>query len=271
MTNFFDSASADTAVAEEPESFIDAILSLAEIAYSNEQGYAKSPNNESSFKNLVLVLTACSRGPPNLKAISRIESIPAKIFHAYPDPQVRFNLIKEIFEKEELQYAKIPALQWLKSELLAADSTQSETENEKNKKDRDVFLDHKSISTLLYRVYTHDTLSDSSNFLNLDINTSTWMRFIQELAPLYLAQLNLYYFLCISSSLSSKLQIPSLHLSFCSKYLSPLKSFVEQLCWDTNVSAQIEMDAGEAVMQMGKSAAHVVMHLIREVEDAISS
>lgn len=273
LTNFFTAISADSSVAEEPEFFIDAILSLAEIACANGNGNAKVSDNESSFRNLVLILTACSRGPASLRSMSRIESIPAKIYHAYPNAHARFNLVQDIFEKEELQYAKIPALQWLKTELLAANSTQPATANEgdNTKKDTDVFLDPESISKLLSRIYTHDTISDSSNLINLNISTGTWMQFIQDLAPLYLAQLNLYYFLCISSSLNSKLKLPALHPSINSTFLSPLKSFVERLCGDTNISAQVEMDVGEAVVRMGRSAAEVVMHVLREIDEATST
>ncbi|EFR04792.1 hypothetical protein MGYG_07799 [Nannizzia gypsea CBS 118893] len=261
LLNFLgDYASPYTAAGGEPTALIDSILSLAAVAKTSTPEDAE---DEEGFKTLVYGLTACSRGPAQFRSFTRLGSIPARAFHAYPDIQARYNLILEILSEDESEYARLPALQWLKEELIfhSAKATETETDNP--------FSDPESFTFLFQSIYKFSNPAQTSTTPAAPegITSEVWMQFIQEIAPMYLAKLNLYYFLCKSPKLAEQLHISTLQPIFDGRFLDPLKSFITCLS-NPAVLSHVEAEMGEAAVQMGKSAAEVVLQIISDIERA---
>ncbi|KAK2854398.1 hypothetical protein FQN49_005129 [Arthroderma sp. PD_2] len=260
LMNFLgDYASPYTAAAEEPTALIDSILSLAAVAKTRTSEEAA---DEEGFKTLVYGLTACARGPAQFRAFTRLESIPARAFHAYPDIQGRYNLILEILSEDESEYARLSALQWLKEELISYSTTPADHDG------GNPFSDPESFTFLFQSIYKFSNPLQPSPPSNAPegITPGVWMQFIQELAPLYLAKLNFYYFLCKSAKLNEQLHLATLQSIFDSRFLNPLKSFMSCLSENPAVSSHIEAELGDASVQMGKNAASVVLQIISDVE-----
>ncbi|EZF32390.1 YAP-binding/Alf4/Glomulin [Trichophyton interdigitale] len=261
LLNFLgDYASPYTAAAEEPIALIDSILSLAAVAKTSTPEDAE---DEEGFKTLVYGLTACSRGPAQFKAFTRLGSVPARAFHAYPDIQVRYNLMLEILSEEESEYARLPAIQWLKEELISHSANPAETETD------NPFSDPESFTFLFQSIYKFSSPAQTSTTPSAPegITPEVWMEFTQEIAPIYLAKLNFYYFLCKSSKLSEQLHISTLQPIFDARFLDPLKSFISCLS-SPGVLSHVEAEMGEAAVQMGMSAAEVVLQIISDIERA---
>ncbi|KAF3483296.1 uncharacterized protein GIQ15_02620 [Arthroderma uncinatum] len=259
LLNFLgDYESPYTAAAQEPTALIDSILSLAAVAKTST---SEQDTDEEGFKTLVYGLTACARGPTQFRAFTRLGSIPARAFHAYPDIQVRYNLILEILNEEESEYARLSALQWLKEELISYSTTLEDTDS------GNPFSDPESFTFLFQSIYkfSHPVQSSPPSNVPEGITPRIWMEFVQEFAPLYLAKLNFYYFLCKSPKLAEQLHIDTLLSIFDSKFLTPLKSFVSCLSENPAVSSHIEAELGDAAVQMGRNAASVVLQIISDV------
>ncbi|EDN09321.1 predicted protein [Histoplasma mississippiense (nom. inval.)] len=177
---------------------------------------------------------------------------------------VRFNLIRQILEDEDLQYAREPAIGWLKEDLLAATTPNVHPGQKKNP-----FIDPTHFAILFPRIYEpipDDWLSLGTAKTDHPINT--WLTFTQHLLPYHLAILNLYYFLTQSATLYKQLQIQELHPAFESKFLAPLRTFVQQISTDAEIKARVEMEIGNEAEQVGQGAAELMLHIIGEIEDA---
>ncbi|KAK2776972.1 hypothetical protein FQN53_002438 [Emmonsiellopsis sp. PD_33] len=260
FSNFMgDSDSPYSTIVDEPGALIDSLLSLAVIS-SNE--HISPLQSELEFDQLVLQLTACIRAP-GFRSFSRMARVPATIFHSNPDPAVRFNLIRKIFEHEDLQYAREPAIGWLKEELLSSTTTTTkETEN--------TFTDPRHFAILFPHIYQPIPENwQSLQTSETDHLLTTWMTFTQQLLPFYLSILNLYYLLTQSPSLFTQLQVQKLHPYFRSKFLGPLKTFAQGISNDAEVTARIEMEVGEEAGMMGRGAAELVLHVVGEIEERL--
>ncbi|OJD14214.1 hypothetical protein AJ78_05428 [Emergomyces pasteurianus Ep9510] len=247
---------------EEPGALVDSLLSLAVIASCNP---ISAPQHENEFDQFIIRLAACIRAP-GFRSFSRMARVPSIIFHNNPDPVSRFNLIRKILQSEELQYARETAIGWLKEELLAATAPNAPDQN------RVIFTDPNHFATLFLRIY--EPIPD--DWLSLRTATTehlinAWMTFTQHLLPYYLSILNLYYFFTQSPTLFKQLQIQKLHPYFGSKFLVPLKTFVENISTDTEIKARVEMEIGDEAEQMGQGAAELVLHIIGEIEERSAS
>ncbi|KAM5446439.1 YAP1-binding protein 1 [Microsporum audouinii] len=261
LLNFLgDYASPYTAAAEEPAALIDSILSLAATAKTNAPQEAA---DEEGFKTLVYGLTACSRGPAQFRTFTRLGSIPARVFHAYPDIQVRYNLILEILSEEESEYARVSALQWLKEELISYSTNPEDTDG------GNPFSEPESFTFLFQYIYKFSNPAQPSTTPHHPegISSGVWMEFIQDLAPIYLAKLNFYFFLRKSHKLAEQLHISTLQPIFDARFLDPLKSFMSRLS-ENSVLSHVEAEMGESAVQMGKSAMEVVLQIISDIETA---
>ncbi|KAK2745425.1 hypothetical protein FQN57_003768 [Myotisia sp. PD_48] len=281
-----------TAAEAEPISLIDSILSLAAIARISN--IRKESIDDVGFKTLIHGLTACARGPPRLRAFCRNESIPSKAYHAYPDAQGRLDIILEIFNDDELQYARISAIQWLKEEVMNSISASTSRSNS----------DHESSGTIQQQQQQHNDpfTNDPEKFANLcsaifkytppeptveeggagSSSTSTsptvgridsrmWMEFIQDRAPLYEAKLNFYYFLLTcnnkrSSKFGAKVGLSALHPSIRTRFLEPLKRHVLELAENKEVTSRIAQDLGDVGLQMGTIRVGLVLGVIEDIE-----
>ncbi|KAG5301337.1 Kinetochor_Ybp2 superfamily protein [Histoplasma ohiense] len=247
-------------VMEEPEALVDSLCSLAVIASSNP---SSSPPNETEFTQFIIQLTACIRAP-GFCSFSRMERVPSTIFHSNPDPVVRFNLIRQILEVEDIQYAREPAIGWLKEDLLAATTPNVHPDQKENP-----FIDPTHFAILFPRIY--EPIPDdwlSLGTAKTDHLINTWLTFMQHLLPYHLAILNLYYFLTQSATLYKQLQIQELHPAFESKFLVPLRTFAQQISTDAEIKARVEMEIGNEAEQVGQGAAELMLHIIGEIEDA---
>ncbi|KAL2385116.1 hypothetical protein RJZ90_001579 [Blastomyces dermatitidis] len=244
---------------EEPEALVDSLLSLAVIASCNP---VSAPQNETEFSQLIIQLTACARAP-GFRSFSRMARVPSTIFHSNPDPTARFNLISKILENEDLQYAREPAIGWLKDELLPAAALNAPPDQKEN-----IFTDPNHFAILFQHIYKPipaDWLALGTAKTEDLINT--WMTFTQHLLPYYLSILNLYYFLTQSPALFERLQIQKLHPAFESNFLVPLMTFAQHISTDAEIKARVEMEVGDEAEQMGHGAAELVLHIIGEIEE----
>ncbi|KLJ11858.1 hypothetical protein EMPG_13005 [Blastomyces silverae] len=260
FSNFLgESKSPYSTVMEEPEALIDSLLSLAVIANCSP---VSAPQNETEFSQFIIQLTACTRAP-GFRSFSRMARVPSTIFHSNPDPTARFNLISKILENEDLQYAREPAIGWLKEELLAATAPNGPPDQKEN-----IFIDPSHFAILFQHIYKPipaDWLALRTAKTEDLINT--WMTFTQHLLPYHLSILNFYYFLTQSPVLFERLQIQKLHPSFESKFLVPLMTFARHISTDEEIKARVEMEIGDEAEQMGHGAAELVLHIIGEIEE----
>ncbi|EER42050.1 conserved hypothetical protein [Histoplasma capsulatum H143] len=179
-------------------------------------------------------------------------------------PVVRFNLIRQILEDEDLQYAREPAIGWLKEDLLAATTPNVHPDQKENP-----FIDPTHFAILFPRIY--EPIPDdwlSLGTAKTDHLINTWLTFTQHLLPYHLAILNLYYFVTQSATLYKQLQIQELHPAFESKFLVPLRTFAQQISTDAEIKARVEMEIGNEAEQVGQGAAELMLHIIGEIEDA---
>ncbi|OJD17107.1 hypothetical protein ACJ73_08824 [Blastomyces percursus] len=246
-------------VMEEPEALVDSLLSLAVIASCNP---ISAPQNEAEFSQFIIQLTACACAP-GFRSFSRMARVPSTIFHSNPDAAARFNLIRKILENEDLQYAREPAIGWLKEELLAATAPNAPPDQKEN-----ILTDPSYFAILFQHIYKPipaDWLALGTAKTEDLINS--WMTFTQHLLPYYISILNLYYFLTQSPALFERLQIQKLHPAFESKFLVPLMTFAQHISIDAEIKARVEMEIGDEAEQMGHSAAELVLHIIGEIEE----
>ncbi|WEW61228.1 YAP1-binding protein 1 [Emydomyces testavorans] len=245
---------------EAPTPLVDSLLALALL--SSQRYSTIAPDNESDFDSLVLATVACARSP-HVRQLSLIEKIPSKIFHENPKAASRYNLIRQIFSNEHLQYARESAIGWLKDELLAATAPDAPQSDQFNP-----FTDKESFSTLFKSIYKSlpDHYSNLSSVVVSHLITE-WMKFISEQANLWIVLLNFYYLLCKSEALRELLEVRKLDSEFRENFLLPMKKFAKSVCDDEGISEGIEKELGEEVVHMGKSAAGVVLHVIGQIED----
>ncbi|EEP79992.1 predicted protein [Uncinocarpus reesii 1704] len=241
---------------EIPTPLLDSLLALALI--SGHFHPNTMPNNDSDFGKLVLSMVACTRAP-NLRQLSRVEKVPTKIFSENPSTQSKYNLIRQIFDDESLQYARESAISWFKHEVLAGASKPTDPSNP--------FISPQSFSVLFWVVYKPlpDYYSDLNSLPTPALSTE-WMRFISRLANFYTVALNFYYMLCKSGPLHSRLDLQGLDLEFRAKFLHPVREFAKSIRDNDVVSDRIVEELGEDIARVGKSAADVVLHVIGEIE-----
>ncbi|PGH10517.1 hypothetical protein AJ79_05445 [Helicocarpus griseus UAMH5409] len=247
-------------VLEEPEALVDSLLALAMISSCHP---ISAPRDQAQFDQFVMQLTACTRAP-GFRCFSRIARVPLTIFRSNPDSVARFDLVRKIFEDEDLEYAREPAVGWLKLELVAAIQKENEKDN--------IFVDPRHFAILFPHIYQpipENWLTISTAKTEHLINT--WLAFTQQLLPFYLSILNLYYFLTQSPPLFHQLQVQKLHPYFRSKFLNPLKTFAQNISEDTEITARIEMEIGVEAEQMGEGAADLILHIIGEIEERLVS
>ncbi|PGH09697.1 hypothetical protein AJ80_07648 [Polytolypa hystricis UAMH7299] len=254
------------AASEGPETLVDSLLSLAVISTNR---HLASANDEDEFQRLVLSITACTQSP-GFWSVSRINRVPSTIFHGNTDPLAKFNLIRNIFSDDDLQYVREPALSWLKEEVLSLTTTARLPQGARHlSTEGKIFSDPQRFAVLfplIYRSIPSDWLS-ICNATTPELLT-VWFTFTQTFVPFYLSALNFYYLLIKNPQLHAQLHLDALSPRFEIEFLAPLKKFVQSMSEDTEMTAKIEMEVGNEVQRMGQSAAELVLHTIRQVEDA---
>jgi hypothetical protein len=253
-------------IIEEPMALTGSILALALMAHHRTP--LKSPPEEPLFRQVILTLTACARGP-SFRANSRVEQIPSNIFHSNPDAGARFRLVHDIFQqKEAFEHVQEPAIRWLKEELVAATSGIESLSLSENP-----FTDPTSFSTLYPLIYKPPPISVQDIRTGPSCNYATaFLQFVEKYAPVALAALNLYFLLLRSRVLRQKFKLAE---DFNSRlregYLAPLSEVAIVICEDQELASAIEsqMGGGEGLVSMAQGAAAMVRHTIEDVERAM--
>ncbi|OKL57595.1 hypothetical protein UA08_06955 [Talaromyces atroroseus] len=259
LSNFVGMPSTTRGVEEgQAQALHDALLALTAIS---SHGGIEQPTDQKQYSDLILALTACS----SRQSYNALRNIPANIVHNNQSEIDRLGLMQEIFEKEELLYARESAVSWLKHEILAAAKKlhSGQTYNASA-----IFIDHHYISILFAALYNKIELD------SLDMSTGlvfSWIRFSRSLAPYLHAALNLYYVIICSSQLRDKLKIGGTsHTSFRKEFLGPLKSVCNAFEADLTQNGgngRIEAVVGEDMCQVGMArSVGLLYHIIEQVE-----
>ncbi|KAI2080656.1 YAP1-binding protein 1 [Ophidiomyces ophidiicola] len=244
--------------AEAPIPLLDSLLVLALISIHREPN--SMVRDEYSFKQLLLTIVACVR-VPSMRRLSRVERVPLALFHTYPNAQTKYDLIFSIFSDDELQYAREPAISWLKQELLSTtqDIVESVIPNP--------FMKSDSFSTLFRAIYKPLPSSYSSlSSLSTSALFAEVINFTQHDSTLYISALNFYYLLCKSDVLRQGLKLQELNAGFRRDYLNPMKAFAQSVTKDPTIGERVEKEFDEGLAHMSKSVADVVLHVIGEIE-----
>lgn len=249
----------DEVATEAPVPLLDSLLALALLSY--HCGPDAISQDDSDFDQLILAMAACTQAP-NVRQLSRTEKVTSKIFHGNPNVQSRYNLIRQVLEKEEFQYARESALGWLKQELLSATATPSSASDPSNP-----FLDPESFNPLFHAIYKRlpDYYSNLSS-LPAPILATLVVKFTSRHARMHITALNLYYLMCKSKTLHGTLELGKLDAEFMGGFLVPLKDFANSISEDAQVSETVVKELDEGMAQAAKSAADVVLHVIRDIE-----
>jgi hypothetical protein len=256
---------------DEPEALIDSLLSLTRVSLDETFEFPRDDNN---FEQFIISLTMCTRST-GFRNTGRIGRIPSAVFHKHPDAHVRYNLIRRMLDDFSLQYAREPAIAFLKQEILAADAAIRDDEpSVQPLAEPPIFTDPRYFDSLFTRIFPPvpqswlalattpmTTATDDDDLM------SAWITFTQHLQPFYLSVLNFCYLLLKSPVLRSQLQLDRHRPYFREEFLTPLKAFTQALCEDAEIKARIDQEVGPDAEAMGRGRAELVLHLVQEIEE----
>jgi hypothetical protein len=271
FSNFIPQSGSRSGVFDEPETLIDSLLSLTQVSLDETFEF---PRDDDNFEQFLLSLTMCTRST-GFRSTGRIGRIPSTVFHKHPDARVRYNLIRRMLDDSSLQYAREPAIAWLKQEILAADTAiPDDGPTIKSSAEPPIFTDPHYFDSIFTRIFPPvprswlalvttpmTTATDDEDVM------SAWITFTQHLQPFYLSVLNLCYLLLKSPVLRAQLQLDR-HLPYLQEeFLTPLKAFTQALCEDAEIKARIDQEVGADAEAMGRRCAELVLHLVQEIEE----
>ncbi|KAJ5604008.1 hypothetical protein N7537_006964 [Penicillium hordei] len=218
----------------QPHALLDSLLALT--VYSLQHPI-ETPSNDTQFKDLVVILTACTARQSH----GIVRQIPATIVQSHPSAETRFNLIHKILEDDHLALTRDSAISWLKDELLPSAAQSSDN----------IFQDPLYFWALFPALFKPVTAASSASDL-----VAIWSRLTQTQGPPLHSALNLYYLLLSSSSLRERLHLEKTVKFFRSHVLNPLRqvfrSFEDDLIAKGGEGV-IEAAVGEEMCQIGNA------------------
>lgn len=235
-------------IGSEPLSLIDSVLLIGRACFHDDHNVIGSSTWE-DFNQYLQRLSLLSANTPSSSLRFQAHLLTSAVLHAHPSDQVRYNFIRDTLEHCPVDSLKVSAIGWLKDEMVATNLNENKQSYQRGETAPATSKTDESSSARKHPLFASPAgLTSLVPYLFPRLSPEEDTARLCGQMPFFLAALNFYYLICISTVLRDRLELDEwseMH-DIDVHFIDPLRAISRRLGAEIDGEEVLSTDAGRA-------------------------